>query len=249
MKFGYGQLGRPYVGGRTPVFFPNSFSLVFSNCVRAFLSPNIFLFSTKYSMSDIALATANGQVEAVERLLADGGNPDALGPDGTSALCAAALWGNDELVKVLLKGKADVNVKNSGTGWTALHAAAFQEHGKVCHMLLLHGAKTNVADAGGCTPVDYASIAESIWPFFAAKGAVRTSKGDLVRKGIIRKAKEAEGADSGGIKQLSRPGSAYVRVQRNPFASPPREKSVSLASAASSSAGGRSGPGRPPVHP
>jgi hypothetical protein len=225
-------------------------------------------------MSTLAVAAANGQVNAVKELLEGGADPDALGPDGTSPLCAAALWGNDELVAVLLKGSADINVRNDGTKWTALHAAAIQEHGKVCHILLLHGAKTTASDASGCTPVDYASIAEAIWPFFAAKGAVRTSKEDLVRKGIIRKRTDSESArvedddqSAGGIKQLSRPGSAYVRVQRNPFANPYGGRSSSSGSMGLGLGGGggggdssssplrtaaaaaAAGPGKPPVHP
>ena len=165
-------------------------------------------------MSKLAIATANGQADAVQALLEANADPDKLGPDGTSPLCAAALWGNDDLLEVLLEARADVNVQNAGTKWTALHAAAFQEHGKVCHILLMNGAKASIADTTGCTPTDFASISEPIWPFFAAKGAVRSSKAELVKKGVIRKKTSDDGK---GIKQLSRPGSAYIRVQRNPF--------------------------------
>ncbi len=196
------------------------------------------------------MATANGQVDAVKELLEAKADPNKLGPDGTSALCAAALWGNDELVGVLIEGGADVNMQNEGTKWTALHAAAFQEHGKVCHILLMSGAKVGIADAQGCTPADYASIAEPIWPFFAAKGAVRSSKTELVRKGIIRKKtgdspRVEDGDEDGGIKGLSRPGSAYVRVQRNPFAS----GAASRSGASEQRPASKGGPGRPPIHP
>ena len=202
-------------------------------------------------MSKLAIATANGQLEVVQKLLEANANPDKLGPDGTSPLCAAALWGNDELVSLLVEGNADVNIQNDGTKWTPLHAAAFQEHGKVCHILMMNGAKINIADHSGCTPVDYASIAEPIWPFFAAKGAVRTSKADLVRKGVIRKRTgdsprpDEDDGSSGGIKGLSRPGSAYVRVQRNPFANPGGSGGGSNHRATAS----RAGSGKPPMHP
>jgi hypothetical protein len=55
----------------------------------------------------------------------------------------------------------------AGTGWTALHAAAFQEHGKVVRILLDRGANPRAKDVEGRAPVDYASISEAIWPFFA----------------------------------------------------------------------------------
>ncbi|RLN97738.1 hypothetical protein BBJ28_00024688 [Nothophytophthora sp. Chile5] len=104
-----------------------------------------------------------------------------------------------------------------GTGWTALHAAAFQEHGKVVRVLLANEADPRVADTEGRTPVDYASISEAIWPFFAgtmkvtrdlpclanahvmsvafallagmgiARGGHKSLKSELVAKGIIRK--------------------------------------------------------------
>ena len=192
------------------------------------------------SNGKLAVATANGQADAVQALLDANVDPDELGPDGTSPLCAAALWGNSDLLVMLIKSKADVNQQNAGTQWTALHAAAFQEHGKVCHLLLLNNAKASMKDATGCTPADFASISESIWPFFAAKGAVRSSKADLLKKGIIRKTKEQEEKQGGSrIKQLSRPGSAYVRVQRNPFVnsgSASVKRSSSFGSAAAAAA-------------
>ena len=86
--------------------------------------------------------------------------------DGTTPLCAAALWGDAAMVKLLLSHRADPSATNtgavegclnfciaqsmltakrvcgfpshslSGTLWTPLHAAAFQEHGKVRYMML-----------------------------------------------------------------------------------------------------------------
>ncbi|KAF1776810.1 P-loop containing nucleoside triphosphate hydrolase [Phytophthora cactorum] len=98
----------------------------------------------------------------------------------------------------------------AGTGWTALHAAAFQEHGKVVRLLLAHQADPKMVDAEGRRAVDYASISEATWPFFSgppshgsslcnrlyfdviyslrpAQGCTKSLKSDLVAKGIIRK--------------------------------------------------------------
>lgn len=72
----------------------------------------------------------------------------------------------------LSNAKSNTTLVSSGTGWTALHAAAFQEHGKVVRLLLGHQADPKVADVEGRRPVDYASISEAIWPFFA--GSVNT---------------------------------------------------------------------------
>lgn len=45
--------------------------------------------------------------------------------------CAASFWGFSDVVVSLLDRGADVNHSNKVTLWTPLHAAAFQEHGKV----------------------------------------------------------------------------------------------------------------------
>ena len=45
--------------------------------------------------------------------------------------CIAAFWGFYDVVKNLVEDGADVNTQNSGSLWTPLHAATFQEHGKV----------------------------------------------------------------------------------------------------------------------
>ena len=149
---------------------------------------------------------------------------DEPGSDGTTPLCAACLWGNAPVVKYLLEtGKARVNAVNDGTLWTPLHAAAFQEHGKVIHILMLHGANPEARDAEERTPADYATLSEAVWPLFAACGCTKSSKEDLVRKGIIRKIEEGSGEEKFGdldrsdvIKGLSRPGSSYRRVANFP---------------------------------
>jgi hypothetical protein len=56
-----------------------------------------------------------------------------------------------------------------GTMWTPLHAAAFQEHGKVIKLLLERQADPSIIDYKNCSPVDFASVSEGIWPFFAGQ--------------------------------------------------------------------------------
>ena len=47
-------------------------------------------------------------------------------------------------VQLLLEGGADANHRNEGTLWTPLHAAAFQEHGKVHGKVMSHYSMTYV---------------------------------------------------------------------------------------------------------
>ncbi|ETV85359.1 hypothetical protein H257_03116 [Aphanomyces astaci] len=172
-----------------------------------------------HSHVQFAEAAANGSKTMVEFLLDHGADIDAPGKDGTTPLCAAALWGNEVMVKFLLARGARVSANNDGTGWTALHAAAFQEHGKVVRMLLEADADPFVRDTDGRTACDYASISEAIWPFFAARGCEKSLKPDLIDKGIIRKV-ENQAEESGyepAVAEYSRPGSSYQRVQMNPL--------------------------------
>ncbi|KDO34789.1 hypothetical protein SPRG_00850 [Saprolegnia parasitica CBS 223.65] len=181
-----------------------------------------------------AEAAANGSKTMVEFLLDNGADIDAPGRDGTTPLCAAALWGNETMVKFLLARGARVSARNDGTAWTALHAAAFQEHGKVVRILLDADADPYARDAEGRTPTDYASISEAIWAFFAARGCEKSLKSDLVGKGIIRKVAQDQpelGNDhvlrtppsvyqvADTCVEFSRPGSSYQRTQFNPLQS------------------------------
>uniref|UniRef100_K3WU35 Ankyrin repeat domain-containing protein n=1 Tax=Globisporangium ultimum (strain ATCC 200006 / CBS 805.95 / DAOM BR144) TaxID=431595 RepID=K3WU35_GLOUD len=108
---------------------------------------------------EFAEAAANGSRAMAEFLLENGAHIDAPGRDGTTPICAAALWGNDSMVSFLLDKGADIQAKNE----------AFQEHGKAVRVLLDRGANPKSADSEGRTPIDYASISEAIWPFFAEK--------------------------------------------------------------------------------
>lgn len=176
----------------------------------------------------LANFVATGDEGGVRRIIEkDPGAVNELGLDGTSPLCAAALWGHIAILKLLLDAMASPALQNeSGPRWTALHAAALQEQGKACMMLLDYKANPTEPDVDGITPCDYASVSEAVWPLFAARGCERTSKAELVRKGVLRKAstqleqmleqeKVAVPTDSaearrGLITEYSRPGSSYV---------------------------------------
>jgi ankyrin repeat protein len=58
-------------------------------------------------------------------------------------------------VKLLLERDADVNAQ-SGAGWTTLTFAVWKGDAGVVRALLSHGAKPNVIDKQGWTPLDYA---------------------------------------------------------------------------------------------
>jgi ankyrin repeat protein len=87
-------------------------------------------------------AARNGDVELVKKLLAEGGDVDAVDHKRRTALHIAAYKGYCEVVKELLAYGADVRVVD-GYGLTALHVAARQGHVKAAEIvkeLLVAGA-------------------------------------------------------------------------------------------------------------
>ncbi|XP_033104104.1 serine/threonine-protein phosphatase 6 regulatory ankyrin repeat subunit B-like [Anneissia japonica] len=114
-----------------------------------------------------------------------------------SQLYIASFWGFHDVVKSLIDSGADVNKQNNGTLWTPLHAATFQEHGKVVMLLLERGAQAELPDAEGRTPADFGSASDKIWAHFASVGCHKTSRQNLVQKQIIKEG----GATDAGNKQ------------------------------------------------
>merc|ERR1719203_441442 len=162
---------------------------------------------------------ASGDEAGVRRVISrDPGAVNELGMDGTSPLCAAAMWGNDSILRLLLQAMASPNVRNeTGPRWTPLHAAALQEHGKSCMLLLEFKANPQERDAEDVTPCDYAACSEAVWSFFAERNCERPPKAVLIEKGVLRRASntleselQAEQGRRGLVSEYSRPGSAYV---------------------------------------
>ena len=84
----------------------------------------------------------DGKAGVVQTWLAGDGRVDATcvhrGVSGWTLLLIAAGKGHKQLVKVLLKGGAEVDAKNS-IGHTALMSAAVKGHERVADLLIQHG--------------------------------------------------------------------------------------------------------------
>jgi ankyrin repeat protein len=91
---------------------------------------------------DAAAAAGASQIARV--LLDHGADPNISGPNGTSPLEDASLKGFDSIVSLLLDHGALVNRLNSGSGTTALYAAASFGKGEVVKLLLNRGANPNL---------------------------------------------------------------------------------------------------------
>src|ERR1051325_2830231 len=84
--------------------------------------------------------------------MAKGGDPNAAGPDGTTAIMYAAANDDLELVRGLIAAKANVSAKNQ-FGTTAITEASIIGSEKIIEALLKAGANPNTKNPEGETPL------------------------------------------------------------------------------------------------
>lgn len=97
-------------------------------------------------------AALAGEGESVEKYLLEGGDVNAVDPQGRTLLMNASNDGRGELVRLLLRSGADAD-KQDPAGWTALHFAAQGFHPEVLEALIDHGCTIDLQDAYGNTPL------------------------------------------------------------------------------------------------
>jgi ankyrin repeat protein len=97
-------------------------------------------------------AASAGVIEVVRVLLHSDADPNRTGRNGTSPLEDASLKGFDAIAEMLLDHGARVDQVNTGSGTTALYAAAAFGKGDVVRLLLKRGANPNVCGNGHTTP-------------------------------------------------------------------------------------------------
>ena len=110
--------------------------------------------------SPFLYAGAQGRLEILRMTLAAGADLKSTNRYGGTALIPAAHHGHVETVRELLRTKIDVDHVNR-LGWTALLEAIILGDGGAAHteivrLLLAHGAKVQLADAQGVTPLAHA---------------------------------------------------------------------------------------------
>jgi ankyrin repeat protein len=106
------------------------------------------------------IAGARGRTEVLRLTLAAGADLKSTNRYGGTALIPACHYGHVDTVRELLKTKVDVDHVNN-LGWTALLEAVILGDGGTAHieivrLLVAHGAKVNLADREGVTPLQHA---------------------------------------------------------------------------------------------
>ena len=108
----------------------------------------------KDGITPLMLAAYTSDAEIVKLLIAAGANVNAKRDNGDTALTMdGGNWKDDPAVSdLLIKAGADVNAQNND-GETALHKAVYKSRVSVVKTLLEHGAKTDIKDKDGDTPL------------------------------------------------------------------------------------------------
>ena len=105
-------------------------------------------------------AARDGRVADVERLVAEGENPNAADIDGETPLHAAARWGHTAVVEALLARGADPQTK-ALYGRTPLHLAVDESQLGAAEALLRNGANVAAGDMFGASPLHHAATVGS----------------------------------------------------------------------------------------
>ncbi len=129
--------------------------------MRALREPRLIaVVAVWVAATSVATAAETGLVEAAERgdratalrLLAERADPNAAGPDGTTAIMYAAANDDLDLVRALVKAGANVKLRNQ-FGTSALTEAAIIGSAPIIDALLKAGADPNTRNPEGETPL------------------------------------------------------------------------------------------------
>ncbi|RAO69914.1 uncharacterized protein BHQ10_005926 [Talaromyces amestolkiae] len=120
-------------------------------------------------------AVALGNEDMVRLLLDNGAHVDERDAIGYTPLVSAAATGNETLLKLLIERGADLNARGATRGSTAMHQAAQSGHAGIVRLLLRAGAKPDVRNLSGRTPLQIATglRKENVKKVFAEEGVVR----------------------------------------------------------------------------
>jgi len=102
----------------------------------------------------VAWAAFSGSPEVLQKLLTNGGSPDAEF-DTRAALIIGAMNGNLKVVQILVSAGADIN-NYEGTGMTALMFATEYNYPDIAQYLLQRGADKTMTNKSGETALDLA---------------------------------------------------------------------------------------------
>lgn len=112
----------------------------------------------KFNLTPLMKAATFGYYEIVLKLLKFGANPRIRNNFGESALALSWMQENHKICERLIMAKADVNEIDYLKRTPLLKAARHNTDYSILELLLKNGAKTDIADDNGNTPLHHAAI-------------------------------------------------------------------------------------------
>ena len=106
--------------------------------------------------ADLWEAVARGDLNTLQRALESGLDSDVRESNGNTPLIVAAMFGQTDLVRLLIENKAALDVQNND-GATALFVAALFGHPDAVKLLLAAGAARETRNDDGLTALDIVS--------------------------------------------------------------------------------------------
>jgi len=112
----------------------------------------------KLNLTPLMKAATFGYFQIVLKLLKFGANPRLKNDRDESALALSCMQENHKICEKLIMAKADVNETDYMKQTPLLKAARHNTDYSILELLLKNGAKTDIADDLGNTPLHYAAI-------------------------------------------------------------------------------------------
>ena len=112
----------------------------------------------KLNLTPLMKAATFGYFDIVLKLLKFGANPRLKNNNGESALALSCMQENHKICEKLIMAKADVNETDIFNKTPLLKAARHNTDYSILELLLKNGAKTDIADDNGNTPLHHAAI-------------------------------------------------------------------------------------------
>ncbi len=119
----------------------------------------------KTKNEELLHAAAEGQVDRVRALIADGANVNAIDNNGLPVLVVAIAFNQTEVIKILIDSGADVNIRYLQDKHTPLFAIALSGSDEalkdeptaltIAQMLIAAKANVNISDSDGITPLEF----------------------------------------------------------------------------------------------
>ncbi|WP_410542263.1 ankyrin repeat domain-containing protein [Wolbachia endosymbiont of Tetranychus urticae] len=128
--------------------------LVVKSDVADSYNQNLKLFAYQDELFD---AVKQSDKQAIENFLKTGGDINIRSGKSWTLLHVASYKGYNEIVKILLNNRAQIDAVNKD-GHTALHLAAYYGHHLVVETLLKNGAQANSINSKKDTPLHYTAL-------------------------------------------------------------------------------------------